>query len=103
MIKKKYSGIPLTISRIHHGLQKRTCPVKQTLLLKYCAQKLYLGSGFQRMYLCMLNSYKRLIHYVSHQQALLGIPWWLSDKLLASAEDTGSIPGPGKSHMLQSN
>ena len=34
---KKYSEIPLTISRMQHDLQKRTCPVKQILLLKYRA------------------------------------------------------------------
>ena len=46
---KKYSEIPLIILRMQHDLQKRTCPVKQILLLKYrapqqkrkyCAKKL---------------------------------------------------------------
>ena len=31
-----------------------------------------------------------------------GLPWWFRVKRL-NIGDTGSIPDPGKSHMLQSN
>ena len=43
---------------------------------------------------------------------LQGLPWWLSGKesacqkkknLPANTGDTGSIPGPGRSHMLWGN
>ena len=35
---------------------------------------------------------------------ILGLLWWLSGKESAcSAEDRGSIPAPGRSHMLQDN
>ena len=35
---------------------------------------------------------------------ILGLPRWLSGKESAcNAEDTGSIPAPGRSHMLQNN
>ena len=34
----------------------------------------------------------------------LGLPKWLSDEdACANARDTGSIPGPGRSHMQQSS
>ena len=33
-----------------------------------------------------------------------GLPWWLNGKESAvSAKDTGSIAGPGGSHMLNRN
>ena len=33
-----------------------------------------------------------------------GLPWWFSSKESTyDVGDTGSIPGPGESHMLQSN
>ena len=32
-----------------------------------------------------------------------GLPWWHSGNLPANAGDMGSIPGPGRSHMPQSN
>ena len=38
------------------------------------------------------------------QNSITELPWYSADKNLpASAVDTGSVPNPGRSHVLQSN
>ena len=51
---------------------------------------------------CHDSSFKDEVSKV--QKRKMGLPWWLSAKSpTANAGDMGSISGPGRSHMPQSN
>ena len=56
------------------------------------------------LYVCMQVDFIFRVNFQKQKRQLMGLPWWLSGKNTpVSAEDTGSIPGPGRSHVPWSN
>ena len=47
-----------------------------------------------------LHFVQEICLHTSLNKCLTGLPWWLSGEDRASAGHAGSIPGPGRPHML---